>query len=89
MIMPVGKTFVVLPHASGAISGASHMPLSVRIVIFIILFLFLIANSMIAFSAYKDLFYYRPIEADDIVACCITSALFIANLAICITIWFA
>lgn len=89
MIMPVGKTFVVLPHASGAISGASHMPLAVRIVIFIILFLFLIASGVVAFSTYKDLFYYRPIEADDLVSCCIISALFIVNLALCITIWFA
>lgn len=89
MIMPVGKTFVVLPHASGAILGASHVPLAVRIVIFILLFLFLIATGIITFSIYKDLFYYRPIEADDIVVCCIISALFIANLALCIGIWFA
>lgn len=89
MIMPVGKSFIVLPHASGAISGASHMPLAVRIVFFIILFLFLIANGMMAFSSYKDLFYYRPIEADDIGGCCIISALFIANFAMCVAIWFA
>lgn len=88
MIMPVGKSFVVLPHASGAISGAIHMPLAVRIVLFIVLFLFLIANGMMAFSAYKDLFY-RPIEAYDIAGCCIISALFIINLVMCVAIWSA
>lgn len=88
MIMPVGKSFIVLPHASGAISGASHMPLAVRIVLFIILFLFLIAIGIMAFSTYKDLFY-RPIEADDIVVCCFISASFILNLAMCVAIWFA
>lgn len=87
MIMPVGKSFIVLPHASGAISGESHLPLAVKIVFFIILFLLLIANGMIAFSIYKDLFYI-PIEEDDIVGCCFASALFIANLAMCVAIWF-
>ena len=89
MIVPVGKSFVVLPHASGAISGAIHMPLEVRIVLFIIFFLCLIGNGMMVFSTYKDLFYYRPIGACNIAGCCFISALFIINLVMCVAIWYA
>ena len=91
MIMPVGKSFVVLPHASGAINvGASQMPLWAKILIFIILFLLLIATGTSAFSCLKSLLpSYRDIEADDIMLVSISMALFIANLAACIAIWFA
>lgn len=91
MIMPVGKSFVVLSPSSGAINGgASQMPLLAKIIVSIILFLLLIATGTLAFGCLKSLLqYYRNIEADDIMLACLTMALFIANLAGCIAIWFA
>ena len=92
MIIPVGKTFVVLPHATHAVStgSASSMPLPVKIIFFVILFLFFIGVTAFTFDIWRDVFMYRHrIEADDIMAMCFSSATWIALLILCISIWFA
>lgn len=88
MIIPVGKTFLVLPHHHNTVSSTSgaELNLPAKIVIFTILFPLFVAISIMLIDTIRNMLNYNNC-AEDYVAVCILFALWMCALVLVVGIW--
>lgn len=89
MIMPVGKTFVVLPrirHTSSELNNVGQMPLTGKIVITAILLPFIIAITLMLVSQIRGLIQHK--DMDEIIPTCIVCSMWLTSLALLWVVWF-
>lgn len=91
MILPVGKSFVVLSNATHTVGagGQSDLPLMAKIIIFAILFPTFISISIMFFSSIKEIVdYWGNNDATDYILSFWLCSFWIAVLTLCIWVWF-
>ena len=91
MIVPVGKSFVVL-HSHNTVGsgiGSSGLPIWAKIIMFLILFCCSLAVGTLWVDVLRGIINYKSIDIDEFAGFCILTAFEIGILTLCVAVWFS